>query len=74
MIQNIALTKMLGLPVVAYGGIFTLLLVIATATVGYLRLKGVTTVPFKVHPQLALATIILALIHAFFGLSLFLGY
>ncbi|MFA5947998.1 MAG: hypothetical protein WC806_03430 [Candidatus Gracilibacteria bacterium] len=74
MIQSIALTQFLGFPLVMYGGIFTLLLMIFTATVGALNAKGVTIIPFKWHPRLALLTIILALGHGFFGLSILLNF
>lgn len=74
MIQNIALTQILGLPLVAYGGMTTLLLVLFTAIVGFLNYRGITTIPFKWHPVLALLTIIFSLIHGVMGLSIFLGF
>lgn len=74
MIQNIALTQILGLPLVAYGGMATLLLVLFTAIVGFLNYRGITTIPFKWHPVLALFTIIFSLIHGAMGLSIFLGF
>jgi len=74
MISTIALTKLFGLPLVAYGGIFTLLLIIFTATVGFLNFKGISVIPFKWHPTLAIVTIIIAILHGILGLSIFLGY
>jgi hypothetical protein len=74
MIHNIALTTFLGLPAVAYGGMLTFLLLLSTGTVGFLNLKGNHTIPFKWHPRLALTTIIVGLVHAFFGLSIFLNF
>lgn len=74
MIRNIALTLVFGQPLVMYGGIATLLLMLTTATVGYMNLHGKTVIPFKWHPRLALATIIVALIHGLFGLSLFFNF
>ena len=74
MINTLALVSVLGLPLVAYGGIVTFLLILFTAVIGYLNFKGVSTIPFKWHPRLAVLTILLALIHAFLGLSIFLGY
>ena len=71
---NIALTIFLGLPLVVWGGIFTFFLLLFTATVGFLNFNKIETIPFKWHPWLALATIIVAIIHAIFGLSIFLGF
>jgi hypothetical protein len=74
MIQNIALTSFLGLPLVLYGGIFTFLSLSFTATVGFMNYKGMKGLPFKWHPRLAVCTIIIGLIHAIFGLSVFLNF
>ena len=74
MIQNIAFTQILGLPVIAYGGMTTLLLVLFTSIVGFLNYRGITTIPFKWHPVLALLTIIFSLVHGIMGLSIFLGF
>lgn len=74
MIQNIALNQVLGLPLVAYGGITTFLLVLFTAIVGFLNFRGVTTIPFKWHPVLAMLTIIFSLVHGIMGLAIFLGF
>ena len=57
-----------------YGGIFALLFILFTATVGALNYKGITVVPFRWHPRLAIITILFALIHAFFGLSIWFNF
>lgn len=64
----------LGKPLVMYGGIFTFLLLLFTATVGVLNSKGIHVIPFRWHPRLALITIIIATIHAVFGLSIFFNF
>ncbi|MDD5396459.1 MAG: hypothetical protein PHW24_00170 [Candidatus Moranbacteria bacterium] len=74
MVNSIALTLFLGKPLVMYGGIFTFLLMLFTATVGLLNFKGIHVIPFKWHPRLALTTIIVATIHAIFGLSIFFNF
>ena len=74
MIHNIALTLFLGYPLVMYGGILTLLLLLSTATIGVLNSKGIVTIPFKWHPRLAIATITVALIHGFLGLSIVFNF
>jgi hypothetical protein len=74
MISNIALTLFLGFPVVMYGGIFTLLLLLTTTTVGFLDRYGIRVITFKWHPRLAIITIIVALIHGLFGLSILFNF
>ena len=74
MIRNIAYSLILGKPLVMYGGILTFLLLIFTATVGALNFKGIAIIPFKWHPRLAIATIIVAIIHAIFGLSIYFNF
>ncbi len=74
MIHTLALTMFLGKPLVMYGGIFTLLLLLFTATVGFLNFKGISVIPFKWHPRLALTTIIVALVHGLFGLSIYFNF
>jgi hypothetical protein len=74
MIQNIAFTLFLGKPLIMYGGIFTFILMMTTAIVGFLNFKGIHTIPFKWHPRLALTTIIIATIHAIFGLSIYFNF
>ena len=74
MIHNYALILIFGKPLIMYGGLATLLLMIFTATVGALNTKGIQTIPFKWHPRLALLTIIVGLLHALFGLSIFFKF
>lgn len=57
-----------------YLGITTFLLLLFTATVGFLNLKGISVIPFKWHPRLALTTIVVALIHGILGLSILLNF
>ncbi|MCX6762897.1 MAG: hypothetical protein NT093_03920 [Candidatus Moranbacteria bacterium] len=75
MLSQIAYHQTLGLPLVAYLGMVTLLLLLFTATVGFLNFKMITNViPFKWHPRLAALTIIFAIVHAIFALSIHLGF
>lgn len=74
MINTLALTTVFGLPMVVYGGILTLLLLLTTATVAYLHSMGKSPIPFKWHPRLAILTIIVAIMHGIFGLSIFMGF
>lgn len=59
----------LGKPMVMWGGLTTLTLLLITATVGFLNNKGIRVIPFKWHPVLAGATILMAIMHGLLGLS-----
>lgn len=74
MISRLALTLFLGQPLIMYGGITTFILLLFTATIGALNFKGITVIPFKWHPRLALTTIIVAIIHATLGLSILFNF
>jgi hypothetical protein len=74
MISSLALTLFLGKPLIMYGGFLTFLLLLFTATVGALNFKGIHVIPFAWHPRLAVITIIIAVIHAIFGLSITFGF
>ena len=74
MIHNIAYTLILSQPLVMYGGILTFLLLLFTATIGALNFKGISVIPFKWHPRLALTTIIVAIFHAILGLSILFNF
>lgn len=74
MISTIALTTFLGKPLVMYGGMLTFILLLFTATVGALNFKGIHVIPFKWHPRLAISTILVAVVHALFGLSIYFNF
>lgn len=74
MIHSLAYTLVFGKPVIMYGGILTFLLLSTTATVGFLIHKGIRPIPFKWHPRLAVTTIIVAVLHAILGLSIFFNF
>lgn len=56
-----------GKPLMFYLGVFTLALLILTATVGFLNFRGKGGIPFAWHPRLAAAAIISAAIHGALG-------
>ena len=72
MIHTLAYTLIFGKPLIMYAGLVTFVMLLFTATVGALNFKGIVIIPFRWHPRLAIITIILAIVHAFFGLSVFL--
>ncbi len=74
MVHNLALILFLDKPLVMYSGILTLLFLLFTATVGALNFKGITIIPFRWHPRLAITTIIVALFHAILGLSILYNF
>lgn len=74
MIREIALNPVFGVPAVAYGGVIALLLLLFTALISYSNSIGKPVLPFKWHPRFAVLTILVAIVHGFLGLSIFLGY
>jgi len=74
MIHTLAYTLFFGKPLIMYGGLITFAMLLFTATVGALNFKGITVIPFRWHPRLAILTIIFAIFHAFLGLSVFFNY
>jgi len=71
MILHIAYFLIFGKPLIFYTGIITILCFLFTALIGYLNLHGNHTIPFRIHPWMALTSLILGLLHALFGLSIY---
>lgn len=74
MIHRFALLLFLGRPLLMYAGILSFLLLLMTATIGFLNYKGNHKIPFKWHPVLAALTILAVLFHAILGLSVQFGF
>lgn len=72
MVASIALYKIFGLPVIAYGGMFTMLLLLIAAILGTMVLKGNTKISVKCHVNLARIALILGIVHGIVGVMLFL--
>ncbi|MDD5111258.1 MAG: hypothetical protein PHG85_01785 [Candidatus Altiarchaeota archaeon] len=68
MLESITYYPVLGKPLILYGGIATLLSLLATAAVAMLNKRGIRTIPFQWHHRIALLTLTLALIHGTLGL------
>ncbi len=70
MLSKIALFPILGKPAIMYGGLITLLFLLAAALIPYLSKKG--KVSIKWHFRLARIGIALGILHAVLGMALFL--
>lgn len=64
-LNNFTFFPILGLPLIAWGGITTLTLAIITLY------TGLTTKPIKIHKTLAIITVISGLIHGSLGILSF---
>jgi len=73
-VGQLAYTDVLGLPLLAWGGIASLILLILTFSVGALNRRGVHIIPFNYHKPLAVATLIVAIFHGLMGLLASLGF
>ena len=74
MLSKIALSMLWGKPLIMYGGIFSLLLLLSVAIIGNMVLKNKGNVSVHTHVILARLFIILALLHAVLGLSIFFNF
>lgn len=74
MILDLAYYLILGKPLIMWIGILTYLCLLATATIGALNYRGITVIPFKWHPFLAVTTIVLATLHAIMGLAAYFNF
>jgi uncharacterized membrane protein len=70
-LQAIAFHPILGRPLIVWGGVFTLLILLLTATVAGLNRKGIHTIPIIWHYRLAYLTLLLALVHGIIGILLY---
>lgn len=74
MLAKIALLTILGKPLIVYLGAITLIALIVTAIFGILIIKGIFKLPIRWHIWLARLTVVLAIIHGIFGLSIYFGF
>ncbi len=74
MIANLVYFNLFGLPLIAWGGMFTFACLIATALIAYLTVKNIRPMPVKWHTNLAIVTIILASLHGLAAILARLGF
>jgi hypothetical protein len=72
MFLDITYFLIFGKPLIMYLGILTLLAILLTASIAVLNKKGIRTIPFRWHPVCAGCAIILALVHGFLGIMVYL--
>jgi hypothetical protein len=72
MISDIGYYTIRGLPLMAYLGATTIILVFSTATLGYLIQKGKTQLTMKHHQMLAGIAMTIAALHGLLGLLFYL--
>ncbi|VVB67598.1 Uncharacterised protein [Candidatus Norongarragalina meridionalis] len=66
MFREITYSLVFGKPLIMWMGLLVLLCVLATATMGFLALKGKASI--ETHKRVAIATIALALLHGTLGI------
>ncbi|MFA7654221.1 MAG: hypothetical protein WCX97_04235 [Candidatus Magasanikbacteria bacterium] len=71
MLKEIALLSLFGQPVIMYGGIFTLLLFLIVGIIGLVIHSGKSRISMSWHINLARLALVIGLIHAILGISLF---
>lgn len=70
MLAEIATFLILGKPLIFYLGIISLLLLLSTASIGYMNLHGINKIPLRWHFRLAKTTVTVAIIHGILALAL----
>ncbi len=73
MFVKIAYYYILGLPLIGWMGILTLLSLLTVASIGLANMRGWHKIPLKWHFRLAAVTLILAAIHGFIGLMVYIS-
>ena len=68
MLESITYYMIFGKPLIFYGGIATLLSLLATAFISVMNKRGIHVIPFKWHPRMAALTIFLAIVHGTLGI------
>jgi hypothetical protein len=68
MIEEIIYFPILGIPLIVWLGVVTLLLLLGTAAIAWLNMRGMHAVPVKWHMILARISIGFAILHAVLGL------
>ena len=68
MLTNITYYLILGKPLIMYIGILTLLLLLSTATLGFMIFRGIGSVDIKWHHRMAVTTLCIEIIHATLGI------
>ena len=71
MFQDITYFLIFGKPLIIYLGIITLLAFLFTASIAFMTMKGIRTIPFKWHPRCAAVAIVLALVHGLLGILVY---
>lgn len=61
-------------PLIMYGGVATLILMVATACIPFFNARGVTRIPLVWHKRLAAVSLLAALMHGLLGLSIYFGF
>ncbi len=72
MLEEISYYMILGIPLIVYLGVLTLISFIATAAIAIMNQKGNTKIPLKWHFHMAKISILLALIHGSLGIMAYL--
>jgi hypothetical protein len=67
-LNEITYYPIFGIPLITYGGIATLILLLVTAGMQLSNKKGITKIPFVWHQRLAALTVVSGLFHGIFAL------
>ncbi len=74
MLNALALKTFLGFPLIAYGGLITLILLVTTLTLGYLNIRDIREISLKWYEVLVTVTLVVCILHTILGLSIFFNF
>jgi succinate dehydrogenase hydrophobic anchor subunit len=63
--------RVFGIPLIVYGGAFTLICFVITAAIAILTMKGIKRFPLKWHTTMAYISLALGLFHGVVGILTF---
>jgi len=63
--------RVFGIPLIVYGGAFTLLCFVITAAIAILTMKGIKRFPLKWHTTMAYISLALGMFHGIIGILAF---
>jgi hypothetical protein len=64
--------RVLGIPLIVYGGVFTFFCFLVTGTIAFLTMHGIKRFPLNWHTRMAYFSISLALLHGGIALLIYL--
>ena len=73
-VSQLAYTEVLGLPAILWGGMLSGILLLLTATIGFLNARGIRVIKFKYHKSTAYLAVLAGLFHGIIAILAYFGF